>query len=90
MPRVNDPGDFGRVVRARRRELNETQERIAGVSGVHRASIVKLESGAGGVRLQIALLVVQTLGLNVELVPRGGACGHSRRCCQRCASRGQA
>lgn len=87
MTRVNDPGEFGRVVRLRRRELDETQERIADVTGVHRASLVKLESGAGGVRLQLALLVVQTLGLNVELVPRGvSVCGHG--CCRRCASKG--
>ncbi len=89
MTRVNDPGEFGRVVRGRRRELDETQERIADVTGVHRASLVKLESGAGGVRLQIALLVVQTLGLNVELVPRGASVrGHE--CCRRCASKGRA
>ncbi|MGA9876451.1 MAG: helix-turn-helix transcriptional regulator [Solirubrobacteraceae bacterium] len=89
MTRVNDPGEFGHAVQRRRRELDESQERIADVTGVHRASIVKLESGAGGVRLQIALLVVQTLGLNVELVPRNtGVCGHA--CCQRCASRGRA
>lgn len=89
MTRVNDPGEFGRVVRARRRELDESQQGIADMSGVHRASIVKLESGAGGVRLQIALMVVQTLGLNVELVPRGaGVC--SRGCCRHCATRGRA
>lgn len=91
MTRVNDPGEFGRVVRGRRRELDETQQRIADVSGVHRVSIGQLESGAGGVRLQIALLVVQTLGLNVELIPRGAAacvCGYG--CCRRCVSRERA
>ena len=71
MTRVNYPVELGRVVRARRRELRETQRAIADVSGVHRGSVGKLERGAGGVQLRIALMVVQTLGLNVEVAPRG-------------------
>jgi DNA-binding XRE family transcriptional regulator len=90
MTRVNDPVELGGAVRLRRRELSETQQTIADVSGVHRVSIGKLERGAGGVRLQIALLVVQTLGLNVELIPRDAACGNGHGCRRRCVSRGRA
>jgi DNA-binding XRE family transcriptional regulator len=70
MARVNDPVELGRVVRVRRGELHETQQTIADVCGVHRGSVSKLERGTGSVQLRIALMVVQTLGLNVEVIPR--------------------
>jgi DNA-binding XRE family transcriptional regulator len=89
MTRVNDPVELGLVVRARRRELRETQQTIADVTGIHRASVRKLERGAGSVQLRIALMVMQTLGLNVEVMPRdagarqsgdagGQSCGGTR------------
>jgi transcriptional regulator with XRE-family HTH domain len=67
--RVSDPGEFGCLVRLRRRELGMTQQAIADVTGAHQTWISKLEKGGGG-RLRFALLVAQTLGLNVELVSR--------------------
>ena len=63
--------DFGRTVRSRRRELNLTQEHVAGVIGVNRRVVSELERGKGTVQIQIALEVARALGLDVELRSRG-------------------
>jgi HTH-type transcriptional regulator/antitoxin HipB len=62
--------DLGSVLRARRRELGLTQEKISGVIGVNRRVIGELERGKGTVQLQIAMEVARVLGLDIELEPR--------------------
>jgi DNA-binding XRE family transcriptional regulator len=63
--------DLGNALRARRRELDLTQEEIAGVIGVNRRVIGELEGGKGTVQLRIAMEVARVLGLDIELEPRG-------------------
>jgi HTH-type transcriptional regulator / antitoxin HipB len=63
--------DLGNALRARRRELRLTQEEVAGVIGVNRRVIGELEGGKGTVQLQIAMEAARTLGLDIELEPRG-------------------
>jgi HTH-type transcriptional regulator / antitoxin HipB len=65
------PTDLGHAIRRRRRELGLTQEEIAGVTGVNRRVVGELERGKGTVRLEIAMEVARSLGLDVELRPRG-------------------
>lgn len=67
---VRLPIDFGGALRARRRELNLTQEDVSSVIGVNRRVIGELERGKGTVQLQIAMEVARALGLNIELAPR--------------------
>jgi HTH-type transcriptional regulator / antitoxin HipB len=64
---VRTPIELGTAVRARRRELNLTQEDIAGVVAVNRRVIGELERGKGTVQLQIAMEVVRVLGMDIEL-----------------------
>jgi HTH-type transcriptional regulator/antitoxin HipB len=64
---VRTPIELGNAVRARRRELNLTQEDIAGVVAVNRRVIGELERGKGTVQLQIAMEVVRVLGMDIEL-----------------------
>ena len=68
---VRTSDDLVALVRARRRELGLTQEQLAGVVGVHRTFIAYFETGRRKASLDTALRVVQALGLDVELRPRG-------------------
>jgi len=68
---VQTPTELGRALRVRRRELGLTQEEVAGVTGVHRRVVGELERGKGTVRLEIALEVARSLGLEVDLRARG-------------------
>jgi DNA-binding XRE family transcriptional regulator len=70
-PLIRTSDDLIALVHARRRELGLTQEQLAGVVGVHRTFIVYFESGRRNVSLDTALRVVQALGLDLELRPRG-------------------
>lgn len=70
-PIIRTSDDLIALVRARRRELGLTQEQLAGVVGVHRTFIAYFESGKRNVSLHAALRVVQALGLDLELRPRG-------------------
>jgi HTH-type transcriptional regulator / antitoxin HipB len=63
--------ELGNALRARRRELDLTQEDISGVIGVNRRVIGELERGKGTVQLRIAMEVARVLGLDIELEPRG-------------------
>lgn len=68
---VGTPTELGLAVRSRRRELGFTQEEVAGVTGVNRRVVGELERGKGTVRLEIAMEIARSLGLDVELSPRG-------------------
>lgn len=68
-----DATRFGAALRTRRREIGLTQQDVAGVIDVSRRVVGELEGGRGTVRLEIALEAARALGLNVALVPRGGA-----------------
>ena len=70
--KVNDLAALGRVVRERRQALGVSQTEAAGLIGVERAVIGRLERGRN-VHLSIALALVQVLGMDVEIRPRGGA-----------------
>lgn len=65
--RVQSPAELGQMVRARRRELRLTQATVAGLVGVNRAVVGQLEHGKGTVQFRIVLLIVQVLGMDIEL-----------------------
>jgi DNA-binding XRE family transcriptional regulator len=67
---VQTVDDLARALRARREELEITQEALAAATGVNRRVIGELERGKGTVRLEIALALAQALGLDIELRPR--------------------
>jgi HTH-type transcriptional regulator/antitoxin HipB len=68
---IADAEQFGLALRARRRALGITQEGLADVVGVNRRVIGELEHGKGTVRLEIALELARSLGLDVDLRARG-------------------
>lgn len=68
--RTQSPEQLGRAIRARRRELALTQQLVADLTGVNRAVVIQLEHGKSTVQLRIVLLVVQVLGMDIELQAR--------------------
>ena len=54
----------------RRRALNITQAQLAAVTGVSRKTIIEIEKGKPTAQWHIVLLLTQTLGLDVTLLPR--------------------
>jgi y4mF family transcriptional regulator len=67
---IRSAEELSNVVRTRRRELGLTQEELAGVIGVHRIFVSQFEGGKRSVRFDLALRLIQALGLDVDLRPR--------------------
>lgn len=67
---VRSPGEIGRALRVRRRELRMTQQAVADSIGVSRRVVGELERGKPTVQLQIAMDVSNVLGLDMSLVAR--------------------
>jgi transcriptional regulator with XRE-family HTH domain len=68
--RLRDSAELERLVRERRRELGLTQQEVADLAGVHRATVAKFERGKG-VRFPVALKVVHLLGMDLDIRVRG-------------------
>jgi HTH-type transcriptional regulator/antitoxin HipB len=68
---VRTADELPEIVRDRRRELGLTQEQLADIIGVHRAFVSQLERGKATVRFDLLLRLVQALGMDIELRPRG-------------------
>jgi DNA-binding XRE family transcriptional regulator len=68
---VRNPQDLARLVRARRRELGLTQDALAGVTGLDRAVLSVLERGERRMSLEVALRLVQALGMDIVIRGRG-------------------
>jgi DNA-binding XRE family transcriptional regulator len=68
---IQSTKEFGAQLRARRKELRESQGKVADLIGVNRRVLGQLERGKATVQLQIALEAARVLGLDIELAPRG-------------------
>jgi y4mF family transcriptional regulator len=71
MTRIATSADLGRLVRERRKAHGLTQDDLALVAGTGRRFVVDLEAGKGTARLELVLRVLDALGLDLELTPRG-------------------
>ena len=63
--------DLGKVVREKRKKDGLTQAEVAAICGFGNRFMVDLESGKPTVQLGKALEVLNSLGLEVHIVPRG-------------------
>ena len=68
--RARDPGEFGTILKKRRRKLGYTQSYLAEVSGLSASFISELENGKTTAELGKAMLLASLLGLNVEMEER--------------------
>jgi y4mF family transcriptional regulator len=65
--------DIGRTVRDTRKSMGLRQESLAAAAGVGLRFLVELERGKPSVRLDKMLAVLDALGLELEVKPRGEA-----------------
>jgi y4mF family transcriptional regulator len=65
--------DIGQIVRDARKSMGLRQEALAAAAGVGVRFLVELERGKPSVRLDKMLAVLDALGLELEVKPRGGA-----------------
>jgi transcriptional regulator with XRE-family HTH domain len=69
---VKTLGDLGRTIGLRRRSLKLTQQHVSGVTGVAPSAVSRLELGRDDTaEFRAVLLIVNVLGLDIELRPRG-------------------
>ncbi len=69
--KISTPEQVGSVIRFRRKEIKTTQATVAGMSGVGERFLSELERGKPTVELGKALQVLNRLGLEVIIKPRG-------------------
>lgn len=69
--KITTPEEVGSVIRFRRKEIKTTQAVVAGMSGVGERFLSELERGKPTVELGKALQVLNRLGLEVIIKPRG-------------------
>ena len=71
--------DIGEAIRTARRGIGLTQPELAAAAGVGLRFLVELERGKPTVRLDRMLAVLDALGLELQIAPRGRAIsGHDR------------
>ena len=69
--KITDPESFGAALRARRKELHYTQAFISDFTGFSVSFISDLENGKKTVELGKAIRLANTLGMDLQLFPRG-------------------
>jgi transcriptional regulator with XRE-family HTH domain len=67
---VRETSELRRLARARRRELNITQQDLADLTGVHRTTIIAFEQGHD-LLFDRTLLILHTLGIDLDANVRG-------------------
>lgn len=68
---VRDPEGLGSLVRARRKAARLTQAQAAGLAGVGNRFLSELERGKKTLELGLVLQVLERLGFEVAVAPRG-------------------
>ena len=59
---------FGDVIRARRKEMGISQNKLADMAHVHRQTIIRIELNQSSARFDVILDVLHALGLDLEVV----------------------
>jgi HTH-type transcriptional regulator/antitoxin HipB len=69
--RISTSIDLGRLIRKKRKESGAEQAKVAGLAGVGVRFLSELERGKPTAELEKALRVLERLGLEVWILPRG-------------------
>lgn len=70
--KVYNAENFGRAIKKRRKSLGYTQETVSDFTGVSKSFLSDLERGKPTVELEKVIRVALTLGMDIDLVNRGG------------------
>ena len=62
--------EIGAAIRARRIKEQVTLEEMAALTGIGINTLSRLERGVGNTQLKVLLKVLETLGLELSLLPR--------------------
>lgn len=76
---IETPEQFGKAIRARRRAQKVTQAELAAICGVGTRFVSELERGKPTMALGKVLAVIQGVGLDLHLVPRGWSAADDER-----------
>ena len=68
--KINNPADFGRVIKERRNKLGYTQSYISDFTGLSVSFISDLENGKATTEIGKAFELANLLGMNIELNER--------------------
>ena len=68
--KISTPGELGRIIRFKRKEIGVRQELAAGMAGVGTKFFSQLENGKETAELGKALQVLRKMGLEVYIFPR--------------------
>ncbi len=71
--KIADVGQIGLAIRHKRREIGMRQSELAALSGVGTRFLSELENGKTTAEIGKALRVLQRLGLDLWLEPRGSS-----------------
>ena len=64
---VRTAKEIGALVKARRKELDWSQQRLADEAGVKRLWVVQLEGGKSTVQLDLVFRALRVLGIKVDM-----------------------
>jgi HTH-type transcriptional regulator/antitoxin HipB len=73
--KINTPKELGELIRAFRKSKQFTLERVSGLTNVSMRFLSELERGKETAELGKALLLLNRLGLEVIIQPRGSEVG---------------
>ena len=76
--KIQTAADLGAAIHKKRKEIRADQAKIAGLSGVGIRFLSELERGKPTAELGKTLQVLNRLGLEIWIVPRGGRPGEER------------
>ena len=69
--KISETTEFGKAIRARRKELGYTQSFLSEFSGLSVSFISDVENGKKTVELGKTLYLANLLGMDIELISRG-------------------
>jgi y4mF family transcriptional regulator len=70
--KIRNVGDLGAAIRAKRMAIGIPQEQLAALAGVGPRFLSEIENGKESAEVGKVLHVLQRLGLEVSIRPRGG------------------
>jgi len=69
--KITDAAEFGEMVKKRRKNLHYTQRQLSEITGFSESFISNLENGKVTCELGKAIRLVNLLGLDLLMAPRG-------------------
>ena len=69
--KISETTEFGKAIRARRRELGYTQAYLSEFSGLSVSFISDIENGKKTIELGKSIYLANLLGMDIELISRG-------------------